>query len=57
MAKRDKRAKYRTLPPPVDPVKTVESADTTVDDIEDNSVDMNQGAGPYLRTILGPWAR
>lgn len=51
----DPRAKYRELPPVVKPSDTVESVDTTVDSTDDT--DVNEGARPYLRSILGPWAR
>jgi hypothetical protein len=48
----DPRAKYRQLPPVVNPADTVESVDASVDLGDD--VDPNEGARPYLRMILGP---
>jgi hypothetical protein len=44
------------LPPTIDPADTIESADTK-DVGPTDEIDFNEGAGPYLRTILGPWAR
>lgn len=48
----DPRAKYRRLPPIIDPEDMVE----TVDASEDNETprDPNEGAGPYLRITWGP---
>lgn len=50
----DPRAKYRELPPTVKAGDTVESVDTTVGPTGDT--DVSEGARPYLRSILGPWA-
>lgn len=51
----DPRAKYRKLPPAVNAADAVESVDADVD--RTDQADVNAGAGPYLRMMLGPWAR
>lgn len=51
----DPRAKYRELPATVRAADTVESVDTTADSTGDT--DVNDGARPYLRSMLGPWVR
>jgi hypothetical protein len=51
----DPRAKYRTLPPAVNPADAVESVDADVDRADGTDVD--NGARPYLRIMLGPWVR
>jgi hypothetical protein len=61
MADRDKRAKYRHLPPTIDPADTadtVASVDTDRAAVENSDGwDPNEGAGPYLRAVWGPWVR
>ena len=51
MTDEDPRAKYRRLPPIIDPEDMVE----TVDASEDNETprDLNEGAGPYVRIRWG----
>lgn len=57
MPAKNRRDRYKTLPPSIDPADTAEGVEGESDLENNREADLNQGAGPYLRTILGPWAR
>ena len=55
MADDDPRAKYRQLPPAINPDELIETVDAS-EDLE-LPPDPNEGAAPYLRVTWGPWIR